>query len=178
MQYRSHFDSDGDWFPYRLTYLYPDYVDDRKTFLCPFDASKGTAGARKDGQFQETWETGTQVGSLGGTLPCSFMYEFSGAECSWGWAAYLGKTIDQVDRDGDGKASWGEVKWVQYKEGDTLLHSWQPDMVGWPASLFPVVRCFWEQERINDTKEQHVVNQSMEGRPYWSAAHWEDTFRN
>lgn len=185
-QYHSDHEPDGDWFPYRLTYLYPDYVDDPKAFLCPFDRSKGTAGARKDGKFAPTWETST----ANGMHPCSFMYEFSGAElvttspAGWNWLGYVGPgnpataTVASVDADEDGKASWGEVKWVQFKEGDVFLHAAQPDSGGWSASLFPVIRCFWEQNDVNDNREQHVVNQSMEGRPYWSAAHWEDTFRN
>ena len=186
MKYQNDHLSDGDWFPYRLTYLYPDYVDDRKVFLCPFDKSKGTTGARKDNQFSPAYEMGTRPNEY----PCSYMYEFSGAELGisspdgWNWHGYVGPagheytTVASVDRDGDGKASWGEVKWVQYKEGDTWLHGLQPDAAGWSASLFPVIRCFWEQDSINDKKEQHVINQSYEGRPYWSSGHWEDSFRN
>jgi prepilin-type N-terminal cleavage/methylation domain-containing protein len=183
-QYHNDHEPDGDWFPYRLTYLYDTYIDDPKVFLCPFDRSKGLAGSRKDGKFPETYESG----ALANTKPCSYMYEFSGAQCTWTWQGYVGKgmpataTLTTVDRDGDGVGSWGEVKWVQYKDGDVWLHQQQQlngqEETGWPGSIFPIVRCFWEQDDINSEKEQHVLNQSMEGRPFWSGATWEKSYRN
>jgi len=186
--------TDADIFPYRLTYLAradQNYLDDKRIFLCPFDQSKGNQGGKPPKsatQFKETDEPNEPgLPPRAGELPCSFMYEFSGADCSWDWksigAPPYPKDAAYFDTDGDGHVSWGEVKWKQMNYGDSFLH---PDVAsyadaalkGYPKSLFPVLRCFWHQENPDSDTEKRIVNQSFEGRQFSSGALWETSYKN
>ncbi len=186
--------TDGDIFPYRLTYLARSdqgYLDDKRIFLCPLDSSNGHQGGKpadSASQFTETDEP-CKPGDAPrpGEQPCSYMYEFSGADCSWDWKSVgeppYPKALEYFDTDGDGNVSWGEVKWKQMNYGDSFLHVDEAayeasKLKGYPKSLFPVLRCFWHQEKPDSDVEKRIVNQSFEGRQFWSGALWETSYKN
>lgn len=190
MLYRN--EKDEDVFPARLTYLAREemgaYVANAKIYICPFDSSRGKEGGKPPSwpqQFAETDEPGAPPRSK--ELPLSYLYEFSGADCSWGYGD-VGKPPyangpEVFDKDGDGNVSWGEVKWVQLLEGDSWLHGTEAEyealeLKGYPPSLFPAIRCYWHQDDPGSSKEKHILNQSFEGRIFYSGALWETTYKN
>jgi prepilin-type N-terminal cleavage/methylation domain-containing protein len=176
----------GDFFPARVTFLLRDhYIDFEKIYLCPFDPNKGKKGARKDNRFFPTFETGAEAG----TVPCSFFYEFSGAILysrddlgNWAWSGFVGPLVAGVTKTPaylkDGEATWGDVKWVQLKDGDADLHARVPGSAGYAPSLFPIMRCFWQQQNLNSDTERNICNQSFEKRPFYSGAKWEISTKN
>ena len=192
MTYRedNHY-TEANFFPYRLTYMFREdckYIDDKRIYLCPFDESNGKQGGKPPksaSQFAETDEPGTPARP--GEQPCSYMYEFSGARCSWDWKSIgvppYPKVVSYFDVDGDNEASWGEVKWKQMDYGDSWLHADETEynkleLKGYPKSLFPLLRCFWHQENPDSDTEKNIINQSFESRQFWSGALWETTFKN
>jgi len=165
-----------DAFPYRLTML--KSIDYKECFICPEDDSEGMQGGKPNAS------TTTQFAELDehdkpGCLPLSYMYEFSGAACSWAWETHIGPrgayyTTDlEVDSDGDGVASWGEVKWAQLKYGDDWLHSQSTTVDTYPPSKFPILRCFWHTSDPDSKKEIAVLNLAFQGNVFFSGAQWE-----
>lgn len=203
-KYRDQDANNQDIFPYRVTWLYPEYIDNAQVFICPRDRSKGAEGGKPPSsttQYAETDEPGTGPYDVPpGTKPLSYLYEFSGARCSWapaaggtvsdighppqGWVkpAHYSLPVTYFETDGNpGFLSWAEIKWRQLYFGDWYLHAdpvlSQKGLKGWPAATFPVLRCFWHMSNPNSNTEKQVLNQSFEGSTFWSAAHWEDTIR-
>ncbi len=101
------------------------------------DPSKGTEGGVPDSY--KTWGQAEEADEPGS----SYLYEFSAVPCSWNWKTYVagGATEQKLDTNRDGKVSWAEVKTWQMKNGDSV----QQPAGGYPASAFPVVRCYWYQ---------------------------------
>jgi prepilin-type N-terminal cleavage/methylation domain-containing protein len=194
--YHDEFEKDGDFFPPRITWLIRDYDLPPKIFLCPMDDSKGAQGGKPPSSASQYVETDEPAGidpsgSIGpGTAPCSYMYEFSGAKCSWPYGS-IGAPPDPTypnndayfDADHNGVVSWGEVKWKQLLFGDYNLHADKATydampIKGYPPSLFPVLRCFWHQKKPDSNEEKNVFNQSFEGRPFKSGAYWETNYND
>ncbi len=181
--------TDSKYFPYKITCFSRSdlgYDLDRKIYLCPNDTSDGREGGKpknSNSQFPETDEPG-----------CSYMYEFSGAACSWDYH-HVGEPLPDpnpyprldsyYDMDNDGTVSWGEVKWKQMEFGDSTIPGHDTaagysalSLKGYPRSCFPVLRCFWHADDPDSDDDQDVLNQSFEGRQFWSGALWETTFKN
>ncbi len=167
-----------NYYPERITKLYPNGgLSYKEIFLCRQDSSEGLDGGKPTGagidQYAETDEH-----DKAGCLPTSYMYEFSGAICSWGWSGYVGPAggyytdVEQLDTNGDGDASWGEVKWVQLKYGDSWLHNNTP-IAKYPPSKFPVLRCFWHTSDPNSNKDVSILNMAFQGNIFTSGAQWE-----
>jgi type II secretory pathway pseudopilin PulG len=211
MLYRIDYEYAGNFMPYRLSHLIrsdmPYAGTNPKILLCPFDFSAGQQGGKPPksaSQFCETDEPCCNNASCTkghshvprpGEKPCSYMYEFSGAACTWDWksigmppyfnqAGYDGAAQENYfDTDHDGIVSWGEVKWKQMDHGDSFLH---PDLAtynamsakGYPPSCFPIIRCFWHQANPDSDTEKDICNQSFEGRWFLSGALWETTLKN
>jgi prepilin-type N-terminal cleavage/methylation domain-containing protein len=188
--YHDDYEKEGDFFPVRVTFLSRDYNLQPKLFLCPMDETRGMSGGIPNPPrctVSNQWTETDETGALAGTYPCSYIYEFSGAQCGWGYGNVgqppYPRPVSYFDTDSDGIASWGEVKWKQLKEGDAYLHA---DLAaydamalkGYPGSLFPVMRCWWHRENMNSNTEQSIWNQSFEGRPFKSAPLWEQTYKN
>ena len=153
LMYREDNDSQN---PPWLSSLYPLYINTKDVFLCIADKSHGVDGSVPTvitdyynvSLFNETDDTAYNVngatyrGRNANIENCSYLYEFCNAECSWGWAGYLGGGnigMTEVDRDKDGVASWGEVKIIQMQKGDISIAS------GGQAYFdhkFPMIRCF------------------------------------
>ncbi len=185
--------TDGDYFPSRLTYFSRSdlgYDMNRKIYLCPNDSSAGMQGGKpssSSSQFPEVDEPGAPPRS--NERPLSYMYEFSGAPCSWDYHHVGEPPYPQPDSyydvDSDGSVSWGEVKWKQMEFGDSTL----PDhdtaagystlsLKGYPKSCFPILRCFWHTDDPDSDETIEIINQSFEGRQFWSGALWETTLKN
>jgi len=180
-------------YPLRLTYLHTGsetgqgakFVADEKLYICPNDDNRGHAGgkppAAKD-QFTELDE-GPGLGNGGdpkcaANAPfCSYMYEFSGAACSW-WSSSMLKGTDtetDVDTGGgpddlpDGKISWQEAKFYQLEKGDDYMPSY-------PRTWFPIMRCFCHTKRP-DTPDGdmslEIFNLAIDGNYFPSGSKWE-----
>ena len=156
--YRQEHDfQDPPW----LSTLYPRYIPTEKVYTCKSDRSKGADGSKPgpvdavpDAElgdpFPETDDTSWNPNGPGyegrntQISHCSYLYEFSAAECSWPWASYLGVGTNSVDLDHNGVVSWGEAKTWQLKHGDSQ-HSEPYD-----ETSFPIIRCFhhWDEARL------------------------------
>ncbi|MDP6524176.1 MAG: prepilin-type N-terminal cleavage/methylation domain-containing protein [Kiritimatiellia bacterium] len=163
-----------------LSNLYSDYVQFTNLYLCKSDISFGAQGGKPDDdpegvlgdQYEETNDNVGRHGIDG----CSYLYEFCAAECDWG-PGYLGVSEDDIDRDGDGVASWGETKDYQLANGDDT-NGHQP----YDESSFPIIRCFhhWEEAeyRINHPDDGMMyspmtINAAYAGNVFRSAIFWE-----
>jgi len=185
--------TDADYFPYRLTFFSRSdlgYDLNPDLYICPNDNSDGAQGGKPPAsaeQFPETDEPGSPARP--GEKPLSYFYEFSGAPCTWtyddvGEPPYP-RPDSYYDTDKDGSVSWAEVKWKQLKYGDRSLpdHATVAEynsraLKGYPPSCFPILRCLWHADDPDSDEDQDVLNQSFEGRQFWSGALWETTYKN
>jgi prepilin-type N-terminal cleavage/methylation domain-containing protein len=190
---------DDSVFPYRVTHLAAQLAQD-KVFLCPSDTSHGTAGGKPanvpaNQQYPEIYETGQEVG----TKPCSYLYELSGAPCSWVSGAAASDFIKNVTLNASGDpttfmstqpadfdpsaAGWANVSWCktkmfQMKNGDRYWYKQNKAVIGYAKSKFPIMRCWWHTYDPTDQAEQNVVNLSYEKRIFMSGPHWEESAKN
>lgn len=152
VQYR--LDHDGRMPPW-LSFVYEEYMPAASSYVCPSDPSRGKWGSKPDepatlfaDQYAETDDTRYNV-DPGNTNRdtviqfCSYMYEFSNAECDWysGWVNNIDPTID---RDSNGTVTWNEAKEWQLAQGDYSHPG------SYNESYFPMVRCFhhWNDRQI------------------------------
>jgi len=165
-------------YPYRLTWLARDrYIGDGAVFICPQDQSKGMQGGKPDvpqisgpDQFAELDEhAGTNGFPADYPNALSYMYEFSGVQCSWLTDLYA---VSQADGEGngDGIASWAEAKCYQQKYGD-MMHP-----QAYPPTWVPMLRCFWHAKKPWQA-EKTILNISMDlgGNVFISEPTWENT---
>jgi type II secretory pathway pseudopilin PulG len=133
-----------------LSNLYPDYLDDKRLFVCRSDKGNGTGVVRPanlpteagPGKFAEVVDNTSRDSAVHGTrqsvgqntnvLANSYFYEFSNAECSW-----------------NPPRTWGEVKEEQLRFGDSAngggvaLPSALPIIPApYSQSKLPIVRCY------------------------------------
>lgn len=172
-------------YPERLTYMRTGddkgvgarFVVEDRLYQCPSDEKRGTQGAMPDKagvtQYVETDE------GPGKSVPppcapnapaCSYLYEFSGADCSWWSDGKLGSgdTKASIDRDNNpSNSTWQEVKFWQMERGDTFLTQ------GYPRTWFPIMRCWWHTKQLNSDTEQEVYNLAIDGNIFPSGAYWE-----
>lgn len=176
-------------YPLRLTYLATGsetgvgakFVAEDRLFQCPSDDSRGHNGGKPGEesntsitQYAETDE-GPNKGKPGdpkcaSNAPyCSYLYEFSGAACTWGWQSMLDPGDDQntVDTNQDGMVSWQEAKFYQLEKGDSYIES------GYPRTWFPIMRCFYHTKKPNSDNEQEIFNLAIDGNFFLSGATWE-----
>jgi prepilin-type N-terminal cleavage/methylation domain-containing protein len=182
-------DDNDKAFPDYLSTLHPSYISAPDLYLCLSDRSRGKQGSKpnKEGdaggtqnhpllgeQYEETDDNTGNNGING----CSYLFEFSGAECSWGWASYLGTSLATIDANVDGKASWGEVKEYQLANGDTS-NGKQP----YTSTSFPMIRDFYHHTensfRVVDPESGSTVrmgltiNVAYAGNIFRSPTMWE-----
>jgi prepilin-type N-terminal cleavage/methylation domain-containing protein len=169
--------------PNWLSDLYPHYVPQIRSYVCKSDSSRGAAGSKPedipaDQQFTETDDlTHNQA-----ITNCSYLYEFCGAQCSWGWQTFLGNGsvgLSDVDLDGDGIATWGEVKNYQMRHGDMDSGGQAYD-----ETAFPIVRCFQHHSDVRvtvhkkdtntDGPDDLTLNVAYAGNIFKSGMRWED----
>jgi prepilin-type N-terminal cleavage/methylation domain-containing protein len=198
-KYQAEWGGDETVFPYRITHLAAQLAQD-KVFLCPADVSHGTEGGKPANvpasqQYPEIYEKGTEAG----TKPCSYLYEFSGAPCTWvqgasttnflknivqgaGGTFVSGSPTTWTDFDpaatGWGTVSWAKTKLWQLKNGDTYWYGQIKAVTGYAKSKFPIMRCWWHMYDPTDQNEENVINLSYEKRIFTSGPHWEETAKN
>jgi len=185
-------------FPPRLTTMFHEkYVQDGRAFLCPLDPNIGREGGKPaiaSNQYPETDE-GPGLNSLPSDNPwCSYMYEFSGATCTWwdGWVEYYYQGVpylpnvpgdpsipgDIIDTNSDGstgRVTWQETKFYQQEWGDLFLHGSGDWTGGYPRTWLPIVRCFWHQDDPDTESEARIMNLGMDGNIFDSTPQWENT---
>lgn len=182
--YRNDHDAEVTPTPPWLSSLHPHYIPDPRQYICRTDRSRGAHGGKPDNapevgdQFAETDDTEfnpagpTAWGRNPAITRCSYMYEFSAAPCSWGWASYLGATLADVDRNGDGTASWAEVKFFQLHNGD----NWNGNQP-YGDSMFPLIRCFhhYAHRRVPTPEGMQgwTLNVSFAGGVFEAPIKWE-----
>ena len=179
----------GEAFPERLTYLFSrKYITNPDVFLCRKDGARGTTGSRSDGKYSETYEKGDRPDEV----PCSYFYEMPAVECSWEldsvnkagvWgpptpANPTGAPTADHDLNGDGTATWAEVKYCQMTYGDTFSHlpeytTKTGGKTNYPPTKFPVVRCSWHARTPNDTDSAAYINLAYMGNVFYSGSQWE-----
>lgn len=183
-----------------LSNLYPDYLDDKRVFICRSDKGKGVGVIRPadlpekadPGKFAEVVDntsrafdvhgTRASVGQNTNVLANSYFYEFSDAVCSW---------------DKSPQRKWWETKEEQLRFGDKANGGGiapPPDPPKIPApysqSKLPIVRCYHhhKESRIpaypNEatkiakdpktiTQEHIAINVAYAGNVYVGPLYWE-----
>jgi prepilin-type N-terminal cleavage/methylation domain-containing protein len=133
-----------DW----LSNLFPDYVPyERQSILvCPSDTSGGADGSKpsagrtdnhpvSENQYAETDDIAgnTHTNRNLAITHCSYMYEFTAAECTWlSWQTALGNPPGAST-----DWSWAQVNMYQLRHGDNA-NGFTP----YDTTLFPMVRCY------------------------------------
>jgi hypothetical protein len=174
-------------YPARLTHLNTGdpgtvgrdrYVKDPRVYQCPRDLSQGKEGGKPPGvpaggQYPETDEgpdKGSGADKCASSAPwCSYLYEFSGAQCSW-FPGELGQKSganpNQADVDGNGVVTWQETKFFQLTYGDDFLPYY-------PRTWFPIIRCFWHTKAPTSELYRDVFNLAIDGNFFQSGPKWE-----
>ena len=146
-----HHEAMPDW----LSTLYTNgYVHEAEAFLCPSDDTQGTGGTKPTNTLASVGNLYPETDDYAANhaMPCSYLYEFSAATCSWGWQSYLGNSDLNGDGVADANATWGQVKNYQLRHGDTS-NGQQP----YQETAFPVIRCFYHV----DERSFNVVTNSV-----------------
>lgn len=180
-------------FPW-LSAMVPEYIE-ATVLRCPGDKSKGRYGSKPEEDpvfaavdrngFPETDDTLDNNHSLRNrdVEVCSYMYEFSAAECDW-WNGYIlnskGTVASTSDIDldpDDGGITWGEVKLAQLAYGDTSSPG------AYDRTQFPLVRCFHhfddKEVKVQNTDDNRietnfrVLNLAMDNHVFVSGLKWE-----
>ena len=156
------------------------YIHEAELYVCPTDQSAGLEGSKPDGvpsldpQFAETDDNKGRNG-IGA---CSYLYEFNGEACSWGWAGYLGAAQSDVDvAPANGIVTWKEAKEYQLHHGDSANGGQR-----YSETLFPVVRCFfhYNQRSFNvvtgsvSSAQGMTLNVGYAGNVFQAPLKWEE----
>ncbi len=157
-------------FPPWISTLYRDYMSSDKIYHCPEDKNPNSAAANTwvshlsgsdiaTAGYTEAFDRPGSVSMYGasGNNPntllekISYFYELTEAPCSW--KADQGRT-------------WNEQKVYDMKnESNSYTHVKYSSML----SYFPIVRCFWHQEKGN----KPILNVSQNGNTFYSELEWE-----
>jgi prepilin-type N-terminal cleavage/methylation domain-containing protein len=163
-------DMGGDAVPDWLSSLSPKYLNSPKTYLCRSDLSNGRDGSRPEtlpsdygDQFAETDEI-----TVNG-FPCSYLYQFCKAPCSWNEGGYV--TIPTGTEN-----TWGNAKKIQMEEGDLYHHE------AYAQTFFPIISCFnhWQEQKwaYQDSsgaskKSGLMINLAYAGNVFRSSFAWD-----
>lgn len=120
-----------------LSALYPEYVDDRRGFVCRSDKKRGVGPIRPDDPDQFTEVIDNDFASRKDqqntdVMANSYFYEFSIENCGW----------PATDYNGDGIISWWEFKEDQLRYGDDANGGTRDAPVPYSQSKLPIVRCY------------------------------------
>ena len=155
-----------------ISSLYPSYISSKDVYHCPVDGNpQNTAAnlwrARADNDWSETYDRVGTVGKHFKPNPdvdkISYFYEFSDVRCDkW--------TVPGAPAD----PTWAEVKRTQLKRGDDVHKE------AYQQSQFPVIRCFWHIDKIENyydkaipNEAKKVLNVGFDGNVFYSTAKWE-----
>jgi prepilin-type N-terminal cleavage/methylation domain-containing protein len=180
-----------DAFPGRLKDLYskakngPYVGETQKIMLCPLDSWRGTNGFNRAlnwDQFPELREDLPDViadRAADVPMPCSFLYESS--ECpldmsppAVGPSFYPIAGTQNLGTPPPG-ATWADGKKNQQQVGN--LDAAENYGLPFPASFFPMVRCYWHRKwnENNKATDQAVNNLSWDLSVFASIPFWEHT---
>ena len=174
-----------------LSNLYPNYMSDKRVYLCPNDANyQGLEGGvppwSRGSQFEEvddhenctSGDDSTMVVDYGDgedvkpkdvrnpdIKGCSYLYEFNMSYCTW-WMD-TGKPLfpDVVIGNQDDIVSWYEAKMTEVKglvEGDDPATEAKEDASEKYGGHVPMVRCFWHVSKNWRDTTDLVLNLSYE----------------
>ncbi len=139
-----------------LSNLYPEYVDDKRLYVCRSDKNKGTSRVRpadlppevEPDKFQEVIDNQSGARVPAGNHPennanadvkaNSYFYEFSAAACTW----------SAPDLDGDSLIAWWEYKENQLRVGDKANGGGTANPKPYSQSRMPIVRCYHHHREI------------------------------
>ncbi len=187
--------------PLWLSNLYPEYLDDKRVFVCRSDKEKGVGVVRPadlpvkaepnrfpeviDNDFRDIVNgTRQSVGQNTNVFANSYFYEFSDAVCSWDPHVH------------DPKRKWWEVKEEQLRFGDAANGGGPPSTVPgasspvpapYSQSRLPIVRCYHHHtesripayDDINDKTDKKLsevgitINVAYAGNVYVGPLWWE-----
>ena len=182
-----------------ISHLYPEYVDDRSTYVCFADLNKGLDRIRPaayvadiqdqatlDGtQFRDN-KTGSDSGrDINGTAnpvqACSYFFEFSNATCPYGAIRQNPPTPYRMSDFKEDQMTLGDENSGVDAYGVPLPYS---------ASAIPIIRCYhhWSDQRIPGvtwinrgsrkvTKERMTLNVAYAGNVFVGPPWWEGTIR-
>ncbi|MEI7880892.1 MAG: type II secretion system protein [bacterium] len=175
-------------FPNWLSDLYPKYISSKEVYVCKSDRTRGTDilsckpvelidsityessnGAQQE---KDIYNVLSDNKGNNGIDACSYMYEFNGAVCGWGYAGYVTNSLPP-------NPTWKDVKKAQLVSGDASVAN---NFTPYSETIFPVIRCYhhW-QARIVDTtdpqnpKQALTLNVSYAGNIYEGPLQWEYT---
>jgi prepilin-type N-terminal cleavage/methylation domain-containing protein len=151
-----------------LSNLYPDYLDDKRVFICRSDKGKGVGVIRPadlpekadPGKFAEVVDntsrafdvhgTRASVGQNTNVLANSYFYEFSDAVCSW---------------DKSPQRKWWETKEEQLRFGDNANGGGVAPAIPAPysQSKLPIVRCYHHhrEARMNAHERDSLTGKKL-----------------
>ncbi len=167
-------DDHGKKMPPWLSSLHPQYAANRESYICKSDSTHGLDGSRPSDMPDQLAETDDNSGR-NGINACSYLYEFCEARCNWYYASPGYLNASPEDSDGNGEASWCEVKLSQMNHGD----GYHPDP--YDPTAFPMIRCFWHQRertfRVIDNHTNSVqgltINAAFAGNIFEAPLKWE-----
>ena len=175
-----------------LSSLYPRFISDPLTFICPSDVSRGAWGSKPAGpnesQLFRTRDTNdfpetNDIGRHPDITANSYMYEFSAAESQWAIGyVFKGDTGTAADLVSS-PMTWGEVKMLQLRFGDRSTSGIGQRRVGYERTQFPLVRCFHhyndrlvQVRNLDDNRIEpsfRVLNVAVAGNTFVSGLQWE-----
>lgn len=145
----------GQHWPPWITILYPDYIDQKGSFLCPIDDTAGLEGGRPEWMDvkDQSWSEDDlnyyydmdgpnppsgpdPKDNTDGGMNCSYLYEWSAYECDWITDPH------DWDIDGDGITTWLEAKQSQSRMDPLPVNGGAFQITG-SSERTPVLRCFW-----------------------------------
>ena len=117
-----------------LSSLYPDYIDDKRVYVCRSDKNRGIGRLRPDNEYSEVIDNDSvsrHARQNKAVKANSYFYEFSAATCSWGQDDSF---VKRMYGEGSGGKTWAQIKEAQLAFGN--------DGAPWSSSLLPIVRCY------------------------------------
>lgn len=152
-------DHEGRYPPW-LSCLYPEYIRDKVTFICPSDQSHGAEGAKPDNlhrelgrkawcvlQYRETDDVPrpgitNYCGRNDRIEACSYLYELCAAKYSLALDGIITRMTDgkaSADAVEGSSPTWGDVKLRQLESGTYQIGNSTSRI---DKARFPIVRCF------------------------------------
>lgn len=166
--YRGDFE---DVYPPWISTLHPEYVSTDQVYVCPDDPTGGKEGGVPSwftefgaSQFTETDDNGDSTARPeilayrdDEIEACSYIYEFTWAECSW-WDP----SATWADFDNNGFVSWREAKETEMKglyfDGGEIKTNDEEAYGG----HVPMIRCFWHASKDDNLWDEEVLNVACE----------------
>ena len=182
-----------DAFPYWLTYLFPEYINTSKAYICPsgedqfrkkedphpYDGDNAKMFYEVEGntQYDASKYPGPNVGDdKKSNVPkpgSSYLYQMSCAKASGKAEAWFG--VASHGGNADDYTTMGECKEFQIKQG-YMLDSKGNDK-NLDTSVFPVLSCFFhvkKKKNVSIEDQEPVLQISYNSNYFMSTVQWEN----